>query len=143
MYYSFRHWKNYEYNFFYDYVNNLNLSRIKNTTNEGVANSWKKGKRAKTRNGNMTTDGKNIFSYGLLIGFTDSRNKKIGVYSRGITQSTTRHYSWLPMSREITRDRFSTLQKRNRYVDNSKIKHNLEELTENQIMKKNLMEMFN
>lgn len=141
MYYTFTHWKDYEHNFFYDYVNNLASSRIKNTTNEGVANSWKKGKKAKTRNGNMTTDGKNIFSYGLLIGFTDSRNKKVGVYSRGITRSTTRHYSCLPISKEIKRDRFSTLQKRYKYVDDFSVVMGF--LTPSQIQKRNLMEMFN
>ena len=88
------------------YSDLIEVQRIKNTDNWGVADCWRKGIKAKTRNGNMTTDGKIIFSYALIIGFTDSRGRKIAIDSRGFSRSTSRHNSEAWGNLEISRDRY-------------------------------------
>jgi hypothetical protein len=91
------------------YSDLIEVQRIKNTDNWGVADCWRKGIKAKTRNGNMTTDGKIIFSYALIIGFTDSRGRKIAIDSRGFSRSTSRHMTCLSTGLkdlEISRNRY-------------------------------------
>ena len=40
--------------------------------NEEVIQSWREGKKGKSGNGNLSTDGINLFSYNMLIGVTES-----------------------------------------------------------------------
>ena len=47
-------------------------------TNRQVVESWKNGKKGKSSNGNLRTDGKNLFSYQMLIG-TTYKGKKISL----------------------------------------------------------------
>ena len=43
--------------------------------NDDVVACWKRGNRAQNRN--MTTDGSNLFSYRLKIGYTDENGEKV------------------------------------------------------------------
>lgn len=46
-------------------------------TNDYVAKMWVQGKSAKTHNGNMSTDGDNLYSYRMLIGRTVNDVKQV------------------------------------------------------------------
>lgn len=59
--------------------------------NEQIAQYWKEGKKAKSNNGNMHTDGLNIWSYDLLIGVTLSNGEKVGMSRVSISMTTYRH----------------------------------------------------
>ena len=43
--------------------------------NLDVINAWKKGVSAKTKN--LSTDGRELYSYALLIGYTDDLSRKV------------------------------------------------------------------
>ena len=47
------------------------------TTNENIAYYWARGKAARNGNGSYTTNGKNLFSYNLMIGDTSPNGEKI------------------------------------------------------------------
>lgn len=47
------------------------------TTNENIAYYWARGKAACNSNGSYTTNGKNLFSYNLMIGDTSPAGEKI------------------------------------------------------------------
>jgi len=61
--------------------------------NDNVALSWSKGKVAKCLN--MWTDGKNIYSYELMIGTTEDGSKISFPYTAGegefVSNTTSRH----------------------------------------------------
>ena len=48
------------------------MSQIRN---DDVVNCWKRGNRGQNRN--MSTDGYNLFSYKLKIGYTDHNGQKV------------------------------------------------------------------
>ena len=45
--------------------------------NDDVVDCWKRGFRGQNRN--MTTDGNNLFSYSLKIGYTDDKGQKVAL----------------------------------------------------------------
>lgn len=47
------------------------------TTNNNIAYYWSKGQAAENHRGSFTTDGKNIYSYRLMIGTTNEKNEKV------------------------------------------------------------------
>ena len=47
------------------------------TSNENVARRWSNGQNARNHNNVFTTDGQNLYSYNLLIGFTTPEGRKI------------------------------------------------------------------
>jgi hypothetical protein len=66
-------------------------------TNAAVAESWSKGEKADSKH--LHTDGNEIFSYGLKIGFT-ANNKKIVINYMGknaYSQTTSHHVSMAKM----------------------------------------------
>ena len=72
--------------------------------NSEVADSWKNGKPAKVAS--MRTDGINLFSFDLKIGFTDDKGRKVALnYSAPnnfISNSTSHHVSYAKRSADIT-----------------------------------------
>tara|TARA_E500000318_G_scaffold106661_1_gene114908 strand:- start:739 stop:1032 length:294 start_codon:yes stop_codon:yes gene_type:complete len=50
---------------------------INRTTNSGVAEYWARNEKARSNNGNFTTDGARLFSYSTVIGFTSEEGKKV------------------------------------------------------------------
>lgn len=46
-------------------------------TNKEVAQSWAKGRSAKVKN--LSTNGRDLYSYNLLIGFTTKKGEKIAL----------------------------------------------------------------
>ena len=50
---------------------------INRTTNSGVAEYWARNEKARSNNGNFTTDGKRLFSYSTMIGYTSEEGKKV------------------------------------------------------------------
>jgi len=50
---------------------------IKRTTNGGVAESWAKNEKARSNNGNFSTDGDILYSYNTMIGFTSEEGRKV------------------------------------------------------------------
>lgn len=65
-------------------------------TNAQVVKAWAKGRRAKSSNGNLSTDGKDLFSYRMRIGRTLEHEFKqalnvSGRYSYSLT--TSKHVS--------------------------------------------------
>ena len=47
------------------------------STNEQVVYAWATGGAAENHRGSFTTDGKNIYSYRLMIGTTNEKNEKV------------------------------------------------------------------
>ena len=72
--------------------------------NSEVADSWKNGKPANVAN--MRTDGTDLFSYNLKIGFTDDKGRKVALkYSAPnnfISTSTSKHVCYARRSADIT-----------------------------------------
>ena len=65
------------------------------TTNENVANNWYYNTESQNHSGSYHTDGNNLYSYNLLIGFTTQSGKKVlldytasGGHFRSMTTST-------------------------------------------------------
>ena len=50
---------------------------MKRTNNDGVAKAWANNEQARSNNGNYSTDGKKLFSYATMIGFTSGEGKKV------------------------------------------------------------------
>tara|TARA_B100000902_G_scaffold398259_1_gene464432 strand:+ start:356 stop:613 length:258 start_codon:yes stop_codon:yes gene_type:complete len=50
---------------------------MKPVTNALVAEAWALGQEARNHNNSFYTDGKRIYSYGLQVGDTGEKNKKI------------------------------------------------------------------
>ena len=46
-------------------------------TNDSVISSWANSRTANSHTGNLRTDGSNLWSYNLLIGYTDERGRKV------------------------------------------------------------------
>lgn len=64
-------------------------------TNLEVAKAWSRGKRGKSLN--MRTDGQDLYSYALRIGFTHEGLKYVILYNRGgkfVSQTTSQHVSY-------------------------------------------------
>lgn len=66
------------------------------TTNRGVALLWENDQPA--HSGHMTTDGRDIYSYALRIGFTDPNGRKVVFNYRGgrpysVSVTTSHHVS--------------------------------------------------
>lgn len=63
-----------------------------------VGNYWKANKKARSHTGNLKTDGKTLWSYGLIIGYTDENGKKIAYkymarYGHFYSRTTSNHVS--------------------------------------------------
>ena len=59
-------------------------------TNRSVAAAWGRGVRASAEN--FTTDGENLWSYALQIGYTDENGVKVlKDYRRQVSVTTSRH----------------------------------------------------
>lgn len=59
-------------------------------TNEKVAVGWGRG--SSVAAGHFRTDGKNLWSYALLVGYTDEAGKKVlKDYRRQVSVTTSRH----------------------------------------------------
>ena len=108
--------ENYHDDFFGWRALQIRDSRIKNTDNWGVFKAWKEGKSAKNSSLSLCTDGKILFSYNLLIGYTDSRNKKIKVDCKGFTRTTTNHHYSFQGHKTISRDKWRRLNRRFYYA---------------------------
>lgn len=67
------------------------------TTNENIPYYWSINVEATNYNGSFYTDGKDIFSYNLLIGKTESNKKLVYDYTaRGlgfVSKTTSKHVS--------------------------------------------------
>tara|TARA_R110000868_G_scaffold225958_11_gene478312 strand:- start:456 stop:749 length:294 start_codon:yes stop_codon:yes gene_type:complete len=50
---------------------------IKRTNNGGVAKAWGNGDGARSNNGNYHTDGRKLFSYSTMIGYTSDEGQKV------------------------------------------------------------------
>ena len=66
------------------------------TTNRGVIRAWVRGEPARSSTGNLTTDGRTLWSYRLAIGTTDDNGASVALdYTRGggayISQTTSCH----------------------------------------------------
>ena len=73
--------------------------------NRGVAASWAAGVPCKS--GSMSTDGLDIFSYLLKIGYTDGHGKKIAIRFQGrhsVSNTTGRHVSLVIQVADVTYD---------------------------------------
>ena len=79
---------------------------MKILTNRLIAEEWINNRSAKNRNNSFSTDGKNLYSYNLLVGTTDSTNCKI-IYDytkqsdNFISQTTTRHVRYAASSADL------------------------------------------
>lgn len=67
-------------------------------TNKEVAQAWAQNRRARNHNGTFRTDGQEIFSYDLCIGFTDSEGVKTVFVARAplnfVSANTTKHVGY-------------------------------------------------
>ena len=69
------------------------------TTNKNVAYNWACGKLSRSHNGQLSTDGQNLYSYRQLIGITLDNGDKIALNYRSakgglyISQTTSCHVS--------------------------------------------------
>ena len=69
------------------------------TTNSNVASNWSYSRESQSHNGQLSTDGQNLFSYRQLIGITLSNGDKVALnyMSRGnghyISNTTSQHVS--------------------------------------------------
>jgi hypothetical protein len=75
---------------------------MKRTNNNGVASCWVAGVEARNGRGTLWTDGKEVYSYQLCIGFTTEKGTKIVVEHAGtigfVSMTTSRHVgltSWV------------------------------------------------
>ncbi len=61
------------------------------TNNRSVGRAWANGQSAESHNGNLHTDGKNLYSYRMLIGVTlkDGSRRVLGVRGKGHSYSAT------------------------------------------------------
>ncbi len=50
---------------------------IKRTNNGGVAKAWGNNDAARSNNGNYHTDGRKLFSYTTMIGYTSDEGQKV------------------------------------------------------------------
>jgi len=86
------------------------------TTNQKVAASWAIGNESQSHNGQLSTDGRNLYSYRQLIGLTlvdgtkvtlNYRSGKDGIY---ISQTTSTHVGYaarrgdMVMSPEVAKE---------------------------------------
>ena len=69
------------------------------TPNKNVAYNWSNGKLSRSHNGQLSTDGQNLYSYRQLIGITLDNGDKIALNYRSakggiyISQTTSSHVS--------------------------------------------------
>jgi hypothetical protein len=89
-----------------------------------VASLWANNKSAKSYNGQLSTDGHYLFSYDLVIGWTDASGKKVAIlYNspnggfKSVTTSThVRYasdrcdYTSLPIAQEMTKQKLKNLK---------------------------------
>ena len=70
--------------------------------NQDVVNSWKKGVAANVKN--LSTNGSDLYSYGLLIGYTDGYKKVVKDYTKGSSYSvtTSRHVNMAKKVSDVT-----------------------------------------
>mgnify|MGYP001486452322 CR=1 FL=1 len=64
------------------------------TTNSDVIRYWQRGSRASSQNGNLSTDGMNLYSYNLKIGTKVGGRCKVFNYTasgRYYSQTTSQH----------------------------------------------------
>jgi len=47
------------------------------STNEQIVHAWSTGRAAENHRGSFTTDGKDLYSYRLMIGTTNEENEKV------------------------------------------------------------------
>ncbi len=69
---------------------------MKRTNNDTVAKLWAANEPSTSHNGNFSTDGRHLFSYNLLIGYTSASGKKVALlYNAGsdnyVSQTTSQH----------------------------------------------------
>jgi len=50
---------------------------MQRTNNEGVAKAWRSNKQAQSSNGNFSTNGKELYSYNKMIGYTSEEGQKV------------------------------------------------------------------
>ena len=80
------------------------------TTNENIAYYWVKGQAARNGNGSYTTNGKNLFSYNLMIGDTSPDGEKIlfdytaGTHLGFRSQTTSCHVGKARLSADLISD---------------------------------------
>lgn len=74
-------------------------------SNDNVAHRWAQGLPAKS--GTMSTDGQDIYSYLLKIGYTDAHGKKIAIRYQGrhsVSNTTSHHVSLVIQKSDVTHD---------------------------------------
>ena len=52
-------------------------TKVNQMTNNDVISSWANSRTANSHTGNLRTDGSSLWSYNLLIGYTDERGRKV------------------------------------------------------------------
>jgi hypothetical protein len=78
------------------------------TTNKNVAYNWACGKLSRSHNGQLSTDGQNLYSYRQLIGITLDNGDKVALNYRSakgghyISQTTSCHVTLAARNADLT-----------------------------------------
>ena len=78
------------------------------TVNRNVARSWSVSREAQSHNGQLSTDGRNLYSYNQLIGITLDDGTKVALEYRStkgghyISQTTSTHVGYAAYEANLT-----------------------------------------